>query len=51
MFIIALTAFFGVGYLIHRYEEQLVQAAEREFPGPLVALIPDKIPPGTHRAS
>jgi membrane protein DedA with SNARE-associated domain len=51
MFIIALTAFFGVGYLIHRYEEQLVQAAEREFPGPLVALIPDKVPPSRHQAS
>jgi membrane protein DedA with SNARE-associated domain len=35
VFILALTAFFGVGYLIHRYEDRLIEAAELALPGPL----------------
>ena len=32
---LALAAFFGAGYLIHRYEHRLIEAAERALPGPL----------------
>jgi hypothetical protein len=34
VFITALIGFFGIGYLIHRYEERLIDIAERELPGP-----------------
>ena len=35
VFTLALAAFFGAGYLIHRYEHRLIEAAERALPGPL----------------
>jgi membrane protein DedA with SNARE-associated domain len=35
MFILALAAFFGAGYLINRYERRLIEAAEQALPGPL----------------
>jgi membrane protein DedA with SNARE-associated domain len=35
VFAIALAAFFGVGYLIHRYEHRLIKKAELALPGPL----------------
>jgi membrane protein DedA with SNARE-associated domain len=38
VFILALTAFFGAGYLIHRYEDRLIDAAELALPGPLQGL-------------
>jgi hypothetical protein len=31
---VALAGFFLIGYLINRYEHHLVEAAERELPGP-----------------
>jgi membrane protein DedA with SNARE-associated domain len=46
LFTIALAAFFGVGYLINRYEHRLIEAAERALPGSLEAIIPEKpVPP------
>jgi len=36
----ALGAFFGIGYLINRYEDRLIKAAERALPGPLQAIVP-----------
>jgi membrane protein DedA with SNARE-associated domain len=33
----ATAIFFGVGYVIHRYEQRLIDAAERAIPGPLQA--------------
>jgi membrane protein DedA with SNARE-associated domain len=36
---LALTAFFGCGYLIRRYEDRLTALAERALPGPLVAAV------------
>jgi membrane protein DedA with SNARE-associated domain len=38
VFFLALAAFFGVGYLIHRYEDRLIEAAELALPGPLRGL-------------
>jgi membrane protein DedA with SNARE-associated domain len=35
VFAIALAGFFGIGYLIHRYEHRLIEAAEQTLPGPL----------------
>ena len=35
VFTLALAAFFGTGYLIHRYEDRLIEAAELALPGPL----------------
>ena len=35
VFVLALATFFTIGYFINRYEEQLVEAAEREVPHPL----------------
>ena len=35
IFIVALAAFFGAGYLINRYEHRLVEAAEQALPGRL----------------
>ena len=35
VFVMALCAFFGSGYLINRYEHRLIEVAERELPGPL----------------
>jgi membrane protein DedA with SNARE-associated domain len=35
IFAIAAVAFFGAGYLIHRFEHHLMEAAERALPGPL----------------
>src|SRR5215470_6617878 len=35
VFVLVLTAFFVFGYLINRYERYLVEAAERDLPGPL----------------
>jgi hypothetical protein len=32
VFIVAFAMFFAVGYLIHRYEEHLIDVAEREIP-------------------
>ena len=43
VFIVALTMFFAVGYLIHRFEEHLIEVAEREIPGPLAALVAGQI--------
>ena len=34
VFSVALAGFFLIGYLINRYEHHLVEAAERELPGP-----------------
>ncbi len=31
----AIAGFFGVGYLLHRYEKQLIIRAKKELPGPL----------------
>jgi membrane protein DedA with SNARE-associated domain len=45
VFIIALGAFFGIGYLIHRYEHRLIDEAERALPGPLEGVIVPKPPP------
>jgi membrane protein DedA with SNARE-associated domain len=36
VFAVALIAFFVIGFLVNRYEHRLVEAAERELPGPLV---------------
>jgi membrane protein DedA with SNARE-associated domain len=35
VFVVALSAFFIIGYFINRYEHHLVEAAERDLPGPL----------------
>ena len=35
VFSLALAAFFGAGYLIHRYEDRMIEAAELALPGPL----------------
>jgi membrane protein DedA with SNARE-associated domain len=35
VFVLALSAFFVIGYFINRYEHHLVEAAERDLPGPL----------------
>ena len=35
LFTVAATVFFGCGFLIHRFEEQLQLKAERALPGPL----------------
>lgn len=32
---VAIAGFFGVGYLLHRYEKQLIIRAKKELPGPL----------------
>jgi len=42
VFTIALAAFFGAGYLIHRYERRLIEAAEQALPGPLEGVIAPK---------
>ena len=39
IFTIALAAFFGIGYLIHRYEHRLTAAAEQALPGPLEGVL------------
>jgi membrane protein DedA with SNARE-associated domain len=39
-FALAVVAFFGVGYLIRRYEHRLAAIAERALPGPLEAIAP-----------
>ena len=39
VFVLALGAFFGVGYVIHRYEHRLLEEAERSLPGPLDGLV------------
>ena len=46
VFVIGLTAFFGIGYLARRYEHRLITAAERALPGPLEAVIPQKLASG-----
>ncbi len=35
VFVLALAAFFAIGFLINRYEAQLVEAADREIPHPV----------------
>ena len=45
VFAVALAAFLGVGYLIHRYEYQLIEVAERALPGPLETIIANEIVP------
>ena len=35
VFVVGLVAFFGVGYLINRFERRLIEVAERALPGPL----------------
>ena len=42
VFVLALAAFFGCGYLVRRYEARLTALAERALPGPLVAAINEK---------
>ncbi len=44
VFTIALAAFFGAGYLVHRYEDQLIEAAELALPGPLGEIVAPKPP-------
>jgi membrane protein DedA with SNARE-associated domain len=44
VFAVALAAFFGVGYLIHRYEDRLIEKAERAMPGPLEGLVAPHVP-------
>jgi hypothetical protein len=41
---LALAGFFGIGYLIHRYESRLIEAAEQALPGPLEGVIAPKLP-------
>ena len=44
VFVAALVAFFGIGYLIHRYEHRLIEEAERALPGPLEgAISPERV--------
>jgi membrane protein DedA with SNARE-associated domain len=43
VFAVALAAFLGVGYLIHRYEYRLIEVAERALPGPLETIVAKKI--------
>jgi hypothetical protein len=38
-FIAAIIGFFGINYLIHRYEERLIGIAEQELPGSWVTLV------------
>jgi membrane protein DedA with SNARE-associated domain len=45
VFVGALAAFFGIGYLIHRYEDHLIKEAELAFPGPLEGMIGPEKPP------
>jgi hypothetical protein len=45
VFAVALAAFLGVGYLINRYEYQLIEAAERTLPGPLETIVAKKMVP------
>ena len=42
VFVLALAGFFGIGYLIHRYEQRLIDAAELALPGPLEGVIARK---------
>ena len=42
LFAIALAGFFAIGYLIHRYEQRLIDAAELALPGPLESVIARK---------
>ena len=46
VFVIALAAFFGFGYLVRRYEHRLIEVAERALPGPLESVIPLKAASG-----
>jgi membrane protein DedA with SNARE-associated domain len=39
VFVLALAGFFGIGYLIHRYEHRLIEESERALPGPLEAVL------------
>src|SRR4029079_1710097 len=45
VFALALAAFLGAGYLINRYEDRLIEDAERALPGPLEAIVPEKLIP------
>jgi membrane protein DedA with SNARE-associated domain len=47
VFVVALVAFLGAGYLINRYEYRLIEAAERTLPGPLETMVAKKIVPPT----
>jgi membrane protein DedA with SNARE-associated domain len=40
---VALTVFFGFGYLMRRYERRLIAVAERALPGPLASVIPPRV--------
>jgi membrane protein DedA with SNARE-associated domain len=42
VFALALSAFFGCGYLVRRYEARLTVLAERALPGPLVTAVDEK---------
>jgi membrane protein DedA with SNARE-associated domain len=44
VFAAALAAFFGIGYLIHRFEDRLIEKAERAMPGPLEGVIAPERP-------
>ena len=44
VFAVAVAAFFGCGYLVRRYEDQLTTLAERELPGSLVAAVTERRP-------
>jgi membrane protein DedA with SNARE-associated domain len=39
---VAIAGFFGIGYLIHRYERRLIEEAERALPGPLKGVVAPK---------
>jgi membrane protein DedA with SNARE-associated domain len=43
VFAIALTAFFGFGYAVRRYERRLIAVAEQALPGPLESVISQKV--------
>ena len=47
IFVLALGAFFLVGFLINRHEIRLIEAAEREFPGGLTGIVSDDGHSGT----
>jgi membrane protein DedA with SNARE-associated domain len=42
VFVGALAGFFGIGYLIHRYEHRLIKEAELALPGPLEGVVRPK---------
>jgi membrane protein DedA with SNARE-associated domain len=51
VFVLALGAFFLVGFLINRHEVRLIEAAERAFPGDLTGIVSDDGNRGTGLSS